>query len=448
MSGKKDAIQLSDHFTFGRLIRFTLPSIAMMIFSSIYGVVDGIFVSNYVGETPFAALNLIMPYIMIFGAFGLMFGTGGSALVAYTLGTGDRKKANEIFSLIAYLQIALGALFGVSIFAFAEPAARLLGADEAMLPYCVLYARVSALGTIPFALQYVFQSFCITAEKPQFGFYVTIAAGVTNMLLDWLFVGILRWGLAGAAAASVIGMAVGGLIPLVYFLRPNTSQLRLGRTGWHGRDLVKAMTNGASEFLSNISMSVVGMLYNFQLMKYAGQSGVAAYGIIMYTNFIFIGIFFGYAMGVAPVVSYHYGAQNEKELRNLFARSMKMIISSSIVITALSILSARVLAMVFTGENENLLNMTVKAIRIYSVSYLLMGVSIFGSSFFTALNNGKVSALISFMRTLVLQVLFVMVLPKLFEINGIWASIVAAEFCAVLITIACLVRNKEKYRYV
>ena len=283
---KRDEIRLSDHFTYGRLIRFTLPSIAMMIFTSIYGVVDGIFVSNFVGETPFAALNLIMPYIMIFSAVGFMLGTGGSALVAFTLGTGDRKRANEIFSLLVYVLIALGALFTVVGIVLAEPASRLLGADEAMLPYCVLYARICFLGSIPFALQYAFQSFLITAEKPGLGLHVTVAAGVTNMFLDWLFVGMLGFGLAGAAWASVIGMVVGGVIPVVYFLRPNTSLLRLVPTKWYPWELMKAVTNGASEFMTNVSMSIVNMLYNFQLMRFAGQSGVAAYGIIMYLDLI------------------------------------------------------------------------------------------------------------------------------------------------------------------
>lgn len=443
----KEKIKLSDHFTYTRLIRFTLPSIAMMIFTSIYGVVDGIFVSNYVGETPFAALNLIMPYVMIFSAVGLMFGTGGSALVAVTLGMGDKKRANEIFSMIVYILAAIGAVFTVLGIALAEPAAVLLGADANMLPYCVEYARVCFLGSIPFALQYAFQSFFITAEKPKLGLYVTVAAGVTNMLLDWLLVGVLRLGLTGAAAATVASMLVGGILPLVYFFRPNSSLLRLGKTRVYGRELFKAATNGASEFMSNVSMSLVNMLYNFQLMKYAGQSGVAAYGIIMYTNFIFIGIFFGYAMGVAPVVGYHYGAKNDGELQNVFKKSLRMIGITAVIITIVSALSARFLALVFASGNPELLAMTTRAIRIYSISYLFAGFNLFGSSFFTALNNGAISALISFLRALVLQVFFVLILPPFLQINGIWLSIVCAELCAVVVTTICLVRYRGKYRY-
>ncbi|MCR4673338.1 MAG: MATE family efflux transporter [Lachnospiraceae bacterium] len=443
----KEEIRLSDHFTYGRLLRFTLPSIAMMIFTSIYGVVDGIFVSNYVGETPFAALNLIMPYIMLFTAVGTMFGTGGSALVAFTLGAGDRKKANEIFSLILYFVTGLGALFMVIGIVFAEPASKLLGADEAMLPYCVQYARICFVGAIPFSLQYVFQSFFITAEKPKLGLYVTVLAGVTNMFLDWLLVGVLRFGLAGAAWATVTGTVIGGVIPLIYFLMPNTSLLRLGRARWYGKALIKSATNGSSEFLSNVSMSIVNMLYNFQLMKFAGESGVAAYGIIMYTNFIFIGYFFGYSMGVAPVVGFDHGAGNTDELKNVFKRSVKLIAVSSLIVTALSILSARLLAMIFASANPDLLEMTTTAIRIYSISYLFTGINLFGSSFFTALNNGKISALISFMRVLVLQILFVLILPQFLEITGIWLSIVMAELCAVVLTGWCLVRNRKRYGY-
>ncbi len=444
---KKNKIQLSDHFTYSRLIRFTLPSITMMIFTSIYGVVDGIFVSNYVGETPFAALNLIMPYIMIFSSTGLMFGTGGSALVAFILGTGDRKKANEIFSLIIYLLIVLEGLLGVVGIALAEPASKLLGADKAMLPYCILYARVCFLGAVPFSLQFAFQSFFITAEKPKLGLYTTVAAGTTNMVLDWLFVGELGFGLTGAAAASVIGMIVGGIIPLIYFALPNSSLLRLGRTKFYSKEIIKSLTNGSSEFLSQISMALVSMLYNFQLMKYAGQSGVAAYGIIMYTNFIFIGTFLGFAMGAAPIVGYNHGAKNNNELQNVFKKSLRQIISSSFFMTIISILSARILALIFTSQNEALLEMTTRAIQIYSLSYLFSGINLFGSSFFTALNNGKISALISFLRALVFQVVFVMLLPLLFSLNGIWYSIVLAELCSIIVTISCLIKNRARYRY-
>ena len=444
----KDTIKLSDHFTYRRLIRFTLPSIAMMIFTSIYSVVDGIFVSNFVGETPFASLNLIIPFILIIQALGFTLGPGGSALVAVMLGRGERKKANEMFSLVIYSLIVLGAVFTVAGILLAEPVARLLGADESMLGYCVEYARICFLGTIPVMLQYAFQSFFITAEKPKLGLYVTLAAGVSNMLLDWILVGVLKWGLKGAAVATVTSMVVGGGIPVIYFFRKNSSLLRLGKTRWYGRELLRAAGNGASEFVTDISMSLVSMLYNFQLMKYAGQSGVAAYGIIMYTNFLFIGIFFGYAMGVGPVIGYHYGAGNEDELKNVFKRSIRMIVIAGFVITVVSALTASVQALIFASQNEVLLSMAILAIRIYSINYLFCGINVFGSSFFTALNNGLVSAVLSSVRAVVFQVIFVFVLPAFFGLTGIWISIVAAELCSLAVTLYCLIHFRKRYKYI
>ena len=441
-------IKLSDHFTYGRLLRFTLPSVAMMIFTSIYGVIDGFFVANYVGETPFAALNLILPYVLIFLAFGTMFGVGGSALVAVILGEGDRKKANEIFSLVVYIMIGLGATVTVIGIVSAEPVAILLGADEEMLPYCVSYARICFGGAIPLILQYEFQSFCIVSEKPRLGLVVTIAAGVTNMVLDWLLVGVLGMGLDGAAYATVIGSAVGGVIPLVYFILPNSSLLRIGKAKWYGKDVIKVITNGSSEFLTEVSLSIVSMLYNIQLMKYAGQDGVAAYGVIMYLSYLFVGFFFGYSMGASPIIGYHYGAKNDSELQNVYKCSMRIMVIASVIVVALCVIFARPLGMIFVGDNEYLLEMTTTAIRIYSLCYLFAGVNIFGSALFTALNNGLISALISFMRVLVLQIMFVLVLPILFGLIGVWMSVIAAELGALFITIGCMVKYRKRYHYV
>ena len=440
-------IKLSDHFTYKKLLRFTLPTIAMMIFTSIYDVVDGFFISNFVGETAFASLNLIYPFVMIFSVVGLMLGVGGSALVAFTIGTGDEKKARELFSMFVYLSIAMGIVFTIIGFIFAEPVARFLGANEEMLPYCVLYGKICFVGITPLILQIMFHSFFVTAQKPRLGFFITVGAGLTNMFLDWLFVVVLKLGLAGAAWASVTSMIVGGVLPVIYFLLPNSSLLRLGKTKFYPRELRKAATNGSSEFVSNISLSFVGMLYNFQLMKYVGQAGVAAYGVVTYTNFIFLGCFIGYSIGMIPVIGYNYGSKNKKELENVFKRSMKLIMISSVFMAAISMFAAKFLAGIFVSNNPALLTMTTKAIRIYSISYLFSGINLFGSSFFTGLNNGKVSALISFMRVLVLQVFFVLILPMLFSVNGIWMSIIMAELCAMIITISCLVKYRDKYGY-
>ncbi len=440
-------IQLSDHFDYRKLLRFTLPSIVMMIFTSIYGVVDGFFVSNFVGKTPFAAVNFIMPFLMILGAVGFMFGTGGSALIAITMGTGDKERANRLFSLFVYVSAVCGVVIGVLGIVLIRPVAALLGAEGMLLDNCVLYGRVILIALPAFILQYEFQSFFITAEKPQLGLAVTVAAGMTNIILDGLFVGFLRWGLAGAAAATAFSQAVGGIIPLVYFSRPNTSLLRLTGTRFDGSALLKVCINGSSELMANISMSVVGMLYNLQLMKYAGEDGVAAYGVLMYVSMIFFAAFIGYSVGAAPVVSYHYGAGNQEELKGLLKRSLVLIGVFSVGMLGLGEGLARPLSLIFVGYDAELLELTLKGFFVYSFSFLFAGIAVYGSSFFTALGNGLVSALISFLRTLVFQVAAVLLFPLVWGIEGIWISIVAAELMAAGVTVLFLLKMRKKYGY-
>ena len=440
-------IQLSEHFTSRKLLRFTLPSMVMMVFTSIYGVVDGIFISNFVGSDPFAAINLIMPFLMILGALGFMLGSGGSALVGFYLGMDQEKRANEIFSLLVYVLLGVGTLLTVLGLLFLEPVARLLGADADLLPYCVRYARIVLLGLVPFTLQNVFQSFLVTAERPHFGLYITVGAGVTNMVLDALLVAVIPLGVEGAALATVISQCVGGILPLIYFARPNTSRLRLTRTHWELRPVLKSAANGSSEFMTNISMSIVTMLYNWQLLRLMGADGVTVFGIIMYVSFIFVALFLGYSMGSAPIVSFHYGAGNQEELRGLFRRSLTIILAMSAGLTVLAIVLAKPLAMIFVSYDPALLSVTTRALTIYAVSYLLTGFNIYASSFFTALNDGLVSALISFARTLVFQVLAVLTLPLLWEADGIWAAVILAEGLAALLSLACFLRFRRKYGY-
>jgi putative MATE family efflux protein len=440
-------IQLSDSFDYKKLLRFTFPSIIMMVFTSIYGVVDGFFVSNFVGKTPFAAVNFIMPFLMILGTVGFMFGTGGSALIAITMGAGDKERAKRLFSLFIYVSAICGILIGALGIVVIRPVAAWLGAEGELLDNCVVYGRI-ILAVLPaLILQYEFQSFFITAEKPKLGLAVTVAAGVANMVLDALFVGVLRWGLVGAAAATAISQSVGGIIPLIYFGRPNTSLLRLTRTKFDGRALLKACTNGSSELMSNISMSVVGMLYNIQLMKYAGEDGVATYGVLMYVNMIFLAAFIGYSVGVAPVIGYHYGAGNHGELKGLLKKSLVLIGIFSVGMVALAEGLARPLALIFVGYDPELLDMTLRGFLVYSFSFLFAGLAIYGSSFFTALGNGLVSALISFLRTLVFQVAAVLIFPLIWGLDGIWFSIVAAELVAALVTVAFLAGKRKKYHY-
>lgn len=440
-------IQLSEHFNYKKLLRFSFPSIIMMIFTSIYGVVDGFFVSNYVGKTPFAAVNFIMPFLMILGAVGFMFGTGGSALIAQSLGEGKPERAKQLFSLFIYASAICGLIIAALGILFIRPIAAMLGAEGTMLEDCVLYGRIILLALPAFMLQYEFQSFFVTAEKPQLGLAVTVAAGVTNMVLDALFVAVLQWGLAGAAVATAMSQVVGVVIPILYFASPNSSLLRLTKTRYDGNALLKTCINGSSELMSNISMSIVGMLYNVQLMHYAGEDGVAAYGVLMYVNMIFLAAFIGYAVGTAPVVSYHYGAGDYNELKGLLKKSLVIIGIFSVSMLVLGEVLALPLSKIFVGYDQGLLNLTLKGFVIYSFSFLFAGMAIYGSSFFTALGDGLTSALIAFLRTLVFQILAVIFLPLIWGIDGIWVSIVVAELMAMVITVFFMVIKRKKYHY-
>ena len=440
-------ISLSDHFTYRKLLKFVAPSAVMMMFTSIYGVVDGLFVSNYVGKVPFAAINLVMPFIMILGGIGFMIGTGGSALVSKTLGEGDRKKANRYFTMMIYLSLICGAAASVIGFVFIRPISYLLGATDAMIGDCVEYGRMIFLFTTAFMMQNVFQSFLVTAEKPRLGLLATVGAGVTNMALDAWFIAGLGWGVKGAALATGISQTVGGILPLIYFLRPNSSLLKITRTKLEGRPVFLAVTNGSSELMSNISASVVSMIYNFQLMKFAGEDGVAAYGVLMYVQFVFIALFIGYAIGSAPIIGYHYGAINHSELKNMLKKSIIIMSISGVIMTLLAQALALPLAKVFVGYDEGLFDMTVHAFRVFSFSFILAGINIFASSFFTALNNGAVSAAISFLRTLIFQSTAVIVLPMIWELDGIWLSITVAEVFALIISVTFLAAKRKKYNY-
>ena len=440
-------IQLSDHFTYSRLLRFTLPSIAMMIFTSIYGVVDGFFVSNFVGKLPFTAVNFIMPFLMLLGAVGFMLGSGGSALISKTMGEGNPEKARELFSLFVWVALGCGVIIAALGWIFVRPIAAALGAEGELLDYCVRYARIILLALPLFILQFEFQSFFVTAEKPQLGLYSTVAAGLTNIALDALLVAVFRLGLEGAAAATAISQAVGGILPLIYFSRPNASSLRLVKFRFDGKSLAQACANGASELLSNISMSLVSMLYNLQLMRFAGEDGVAAYGVLMYVNFVFLSAFIGYSVGTAPIIGYHYGAGNHAELHSLLKKSLIIVGVFSVGMFMVAEALSRPLSMIFVSYDQALLEMTLRGFFIFSFSFLFAGMAIFGSSFFTALNNGLVSAVISFLRTLVFQTAAVLIFPLIWELDGIWLSIMAAELMAAVVTAIFLVALRKKYQY-
>ena len=441
-------IKLSDHFTYSKLLRFVFPSIIMMVFTSIYGVVDGLFVSNFAGKTAFASINLVMPFVMILGGIGFMIGTGGTALVSKVLGEGKKEKANKIFTMMIIFTLLLGTLLSVIGVVSMPWVAKFLGATEEMMADCVLYGRIVTGFTVAFMLQNVFQSFLIAAEKPKLGLLATVLAGIANMALDAIFIIVFKWGVAGAAIATGLSQCVGGIFPLIYFLRKNSSLLRLTKTKLEIKPILNACGNGSSELMSNISSSVVSMIYNFQLMKYVGEDGVSAYGVLMYVQFIFVAIYIGYAIGCAPITGYHFGARNHNELKNMLRKSSFFSAVSGVVLTILAIALSSPLAKIFVGYDEELYELTRHAFRLFAYSFLLAGFNIFTSSFFTALNNGAVSAAISFMRTLIFQTSSVLILPIFLGVDGIWWAITVAEFFAFILSLIFLFAKRKKYNYI
>lgn len=440
-------IKLSDHFSYGRLLRFTLPSIIMMVISSIYSVVDGLFVSNLVGDLALSSVNIVFPVAMIVGSFGFMLGTGGSAIVARTMGEGDQPLANRYFSMIIYAVVLLGAVLSAVCVIYMEPIARFAGASDALIGDCVVYGRILLAGSVPFMLQTSFQSFFVVAEKPHLGLALSIAAGVTNMVMDYVLIAVCDLGVAGAAIATVMGYCVGGVLPLLYFLRPKREGIRLTHTRFYGKQLLHACTNGSSELMSNISASIVGILYNIQLMCLIGEQGVAAYSVMMYVDFVFVATFLGFSIGSAPIVSYHYGAGNHPELKNVFRKSMAVILCTSVAMVILSELLSRPLSSAFVGYNAELLEMTVHGFRLFALCYLFCGINIYASSFFTALCNGALSALISFLRSLLLRGGMVLLMPILFDLDGIWTAVIAAEGLGAVVSLGLLYAKRRQYQY-
>ena len=420
----------------------------MMVVTSVYGVIDGLFVSNFVGKTPFAAINLIMPFTMILGGMGFMIGTGGTALVTKVLGEDDREKANRYFTMLIIFAVILGAVLTAVGIAVMRPVAILLGASEAMLEDCVLYGRIVVGFTIFFMLQNIFQSFLAAAEKPKLGLIVTLIAGCTNAALDALFIAVFKWGIAGAAVATGIGQVLGGVIPLIYFAKKNGSLLKFTKTKLKIKPILIACGNGSSELLTNIASSVVSMLYNFQLMKFFGENGVSAYGVIMYVQLIFLALIIGYTIGSAPIVGYNYGAKNGAELKNIFKKSLIILAVSSVLLSALAQALAVPLAKLFVGYDAELYELTVRAFRLYSFAFIFSGVAIYSSGFFTALNNGLVSAILSVLRSLLFQVAFVFLLPLIFGVDGIWWAMFATEVCATVAAIIFFIAYRKKYNYV
>ncbi|MFV0363436.1 MAG: MATE family efflux transporter [Suipraeoptans sp.] len=440
-------IQLSDHFTYKKLFRFVAPSIIMMIFTSIYGVVDGLFVSNFVGKTPFAAINLIMPFLMGIGTIGFMIGTGGSVLVAKTLGEGDKTKSNQLFSMLIFMTIISAITLSIIGIFLLPTVASAMGATGQLFDDCIIYGRIMLIGQTANMLQIIFQSLFSVAEKPNHGLAFTVGAGVANIVLDALFIAVFQWGLVGAVLATIISQVVGGIGPLFYFARKNSSLLRIVKPTFRVADMLKVCTNGASGMLTNISSSIISVLYNLQLMKIAGEDGIAAYGVIMYVNFIFIAIFIGFSIGSAPIVGYHYGAENHQELKSLLRKGLTLMGIFGVILTILAQVAAAPLSRIFVGYDADLLTMTTHAFRLFSLSFVLCGFNVFGAGFFTSLNSGLIAASLSFIRTLIFPAIAVFVLPIILGINGIWLAVTVAELLALLFTVGSLITQRKKYHY-
>lgn len=443
---------LNEHFTYKKIFKITIFPIIMMVFTSLYSIVDGIFISNFANESSFAAVNLVMPFIMIVGGIGFMMGTGGMALVGKLLGEGNKNKANQTFSLVVYSTIVIGLIVSAISFFLIEPIVKAMGninntTSEEMVKEAILYGRILISCQVFFMLQNLFQSFFLVAEKSKMGFIVTLVSGITNAILDALFIGLFRLGVVGAACATISGYLVASIFSILYFKLNKNLVINLGKTKFNAKIILRSAYNGLSEFVNSISMNVAAIIYNIQLLRLLGENGVSAYGIIMYVSFVFVAVFVGYSIGVSPVISYNYGSGNSSELKNVFKKSIIIMIITGAFMVLFSELTAKPFSHIFSNNNQELLELSTLAIRIYSTSYIFTGFSIFASSFFTALNNGTVSALISLFRTLIFQVAFVLLLPLIFGDNGIWLARPFTEVASLTLSITFIILNRKRYHY-
>jgi len=441
-------MQISDRFTFFRLIRFALPTIIMVIFTSLYGIVDGLFISNVVGDDAFTAVNLFLPVFYMLGSIGFLLGSGGCALIAKLFGQGDEHTARRMFSGLFIITAVTAATFTAIMIPVMPRVASALGAKGDVYGHCVTYGRIMLAGLVPFILQSFFQYYFAVADRPKLGLAITVAAGVTNMLGDFLLIYVADMGVVGAAVATIVGECVGSVIPVAYFFIKKGKRLYFAKPSFNAKTIFKICSNGSSEMITNISSSLVNMLYNFQLLKYIGNDGVVAYGILMYIGFIFIGCYLGFAVGVSPIVGYNYGANDREQLQSIFKKCLLFYTAAAVIMTALSEALASPLAYVFVNYDENLLELTTLAIRIYSLSFLISGFNIFASAFFTALNNGPVSFVISVSRTLLFQIGAVFLTPLIFGVNGIWSATAVAELLSLAISVTMIMIYRKKYGYV
>lgn len=428
------------------MLTFTIPTMVRMVFVSMYSIVDGIVVSNFVGSLGLSAINIVYPVLNVCMALAFMLAAGSNAIMGKKMGEGKVYEANSFMSLTVIVNVAAIIVFTAIFLMWDEKIYMMLGSDEELLPYCMEYGRIIVLGGPVWVMQVLFQSYLVTADKPHMGLWLSVAAGVTNIVLDVIFVGAFRMGMAGAAMASVAGMMIGGLVPLTVFFNKK-SLIHFEKPVWEGREFLKALGNGSSEMVSNLASAVTTTLFNLQMMALIGEKGVAAISAILYLQFIFLAVFFGFVSGISPVVSYNYGAGNKTNIHRTFKISMKIVIIFSLSMFALAEVFTGGLVLVFASKDAVLSELMISGFRIIAVSILFSGLNIFASGFFTALNNGRVSALISILRTFVLEAGALILLPEFMGIDGVWWSLPAAEILSAVIAVVMIVKYRKTYGY-
>ncbi len=438
---------ISQKFTLTSLLKFALPTTIMMVVLSIYTLVDGVFVSNFVGELAFSAINIIFPFISLIFALGIMAATGGNALVANNLGQGDDEKARENFTLIVIFATGLGLLLMMVGIVFNKEIARLLGATPLIEEYARDYLSTLA-PFIPLAIWMGFsQILFVTIGKPTLGLIATLVGGITNIIFDYLFIVVMNMGIKGAALGTGLGYSLPGLFFIYYFLFHRKNSLYFVKPRWRARVLLKTFTNGSSEFVANLATSITTFMFNLIILDLAGEQGVAAIGIILYAQFLLMSAFLGYAQGVAPIFSYAYGARDHLQLKKVFSISIRVIILFSLAIASFSYFASSSIVGIFVERQSQVFSLAKNGFSVFSLSFLFMGVNIFSSSLFTAFSNGKISASISFLRTLVFILGYLLFLPRFLGLPGVWLAIPLAEFTTMFFSISYLTIQRKKYHY-
>ncbi len=439
---------LAKKFSLASLLLFAAPNIIMMIVLSMYIIVDGMFVARFIGTTALSAINMFYPAICFEMALGIMIATGGSAIAAKKLGEGKQKEAQNNLSFLMVVEGSFGIVIAVVGNLFTAEIVSFLGASAAQAPLSITYAKIIFSFAPAFFLQTAFQTFFVTAGKPALGLIVTILGGVANILLDYIFMAPLRLGVTGAAIATGIGYCIPAMVGVIFFLKAKTNPFHFVRPRFDGKVLLQACANGSSEMVTNLSNAVTTFLFNFTLLQFYGEDGVASITIILYFQYLFTALYFGYSNGIAPIISYKYGNDDRKQLQALFKNSVLFLIISSIAANVLLHFTISKLLTIFTAENSPVYQITLHGFSIYSMAFMIMGLGIFSSAMFTAFSDGITSAIISFSRTFLFIVGAILLLPAILGERGVWLAVPIAEAFGFLISILYLIGKKQKFHYI